>query len=523
LRLLTLPEHSRRAYLPLDPTIAQAMGGTGLVAVGDSRDGRTVLRSTNRVGAVRVGSGQEAVEVRVRPKIPIARLLWLLGYARNQAGWHEESFVGLAEERDLVPAVAVSFTAAAAHALAPGVLQGYRDTEEALQVLRGRFRESEQLRIRLGLAVPLEVRYDDYTIDIPENQILLSAALRLLRLPGVRRATLAALRRFTVALAGVAPLVPGRRAPDTLSTRLTQRYQPALRLARLILAGDSVEHPPGGVDAAGFVFNLDKVFEDWLFGVLRDALQMEYGGHVEDQHLVHLDDERGLDMYPDITWWAGEHCLAVADAKYKAPAGRPPREDIYQMLAYCTALGLSTGHLVYAAGYQGPPAYRIPRTDVTIAIHALDLSAPLHELRRQIDRFARSLHAEQAGAALSFTPRLASLREHPLVTTPGRDLRNDNVFVGGHDGKVQRFLDDDSGYLQWLATHRDGFVINTYRKPTGTYLVLHRATCRTISGTPAVGSRWTVDYAKFCGGRSELEAFARNEVGGEPRICGRCV
>lgn len=37
------------------------------------------------------------------------------------------------------------------------------------------------------------------------------------------------------------------------------------------------------------------------------------------------------------------------------------------------------------------------------------------------------------------------------------------------------FLDDGAGYLDWLTTHPDGFVLNTYRNPTPGYLMLHHA------------------------------------------------
>jgi 5-methylcytosine-specific restriction enzyme subunit McrC len=71
---------------------------------------------------------------------------------------------------DLVAAVGVSFLAAANRAPAAGVLQGYRVTDEALPVLRGRLRDADQLRGRLGQAMSLEVRNDDYTVDILKNQ-----------------------------------------------------------------------------------------------------------------------------------------------------------------------------------------------------------------------------------------------------------------------------------------------------------------------------------------------------------------
>ncbi|WP_309112724.1 hypothetical protein [Saccharothrix sp.] len=87
---------------------------------------------------------------------------------------------------------------------------------------------------------------------------------------------------------------------------------------------------------------------------------------------------------------------------------------------------------------------------------------------------------------------------------------------------MQTFMDDDAGYERWLAGHPDLFVVNAERTPRPSYLVLHRATCRTIGGTPARGARWTADYIKVCGSRVDLEAFAR-EVGGAARACGLCA
>lgn len=78
---------------------------------------------------------------------------------------------------------------------------------------------------------------------------------------------------------------------------------------------------------------------------------------------------------------------------------------------------------------------------------------------------------------------------------------------------MQRFVDDDHGYLNWLDHHPDGFVINTNRTPSASYLALHRASCGTITGTLARGKAFTGEYAKVCGERAELENFAR-QLGG---------
>jgi hypothetical protein len=87
---------------------------------------------------------------------------------------------------------------------------------------------------------------------------------------------------------------------------------------------------------------------------------------------------------------------------------------------------------------------------------------------------------------------------------------------------VQRFIDDDDGYLAWLAAHQDLFVLNAARHPTPAYLMLHRASCHTINGTPTRGTRWTGDYIKIGGARGELVDYARREVGGHTQQCGTC-
>lgn len=63
------------------------------------------------------------------------------------------------------------------------------------------------------------------------------------------------------------------------------------------------------------------------------------------------------------------------------------------------------------------------------------------------------------------------------------------------------YRDQEAAYRTWLAKHPDGWVLNTNRRPSNRYLILHRTSCHTISqyrqheGTEAfTGGR----YAKAC-------------------------
>lgn len=85
------------------------------------------------------------------------------------------------------------------------------------------------------------------------------------------------------------------------------------------------------------------------------------------------------------------------------------------------------------------------------------------------------------------------------------------------------FTDNDAGYLAWLNANPAGFVVNSLRTPSAGNLILHRATCGTITGTPTRGERWTGEWIKVCAAEPDaLRDWARRELGAEPISCGRC-
>jgi hypothetical protein len=86
----------------------------------------------------------------------------------------------------------------------------------------------------------------------------------------------------------------------------------------------------------------------------------------------------------------------------------------------------------------------------------------------------------------------------------------------------QVFEDDDNGYTDWIRTNPAGFVVNAQRNPKPDYLILHRASCRTISPTP--DKAWTRQYIKICStSREQLENWARRKIHGELHPCGLCA
>lgn len=376
--VVELVEHAVPVSVPLPDALGRALAALRIVdAAPDAyAPGRWSLRAGSKVGAVTLTApGHEgALTVRIRPKVPIARLFFLLGYSLDPSGAWRDGEVDVAERPDLLPALALAVERQVDRALRQGLLQGYRETEETSLVVRGRIREAEQIRRRFGAPLPVQVAYDEFTTDIAENRILRAAVERLLRLPGVEREVRRRLLHQRVRLADVGVLVRGRPLPVWRPSRLNARYHRALHLARAVLENASPEHGPGGVRIDGFLFDMNKLFEDFVTVALREALRgTGHRARFQDPHT--LDEAAAIRMRPDLVLYGPDRTpCAVADAKYKAerPGGYPDA-DLYQMLAYCTALGLRDGHLVYAKGNAGHAAHRVRHAGIVIHQHALDL------------------------------------------------------------------------------------------------------------------------------------------------------
>lgn len=69
------------------------------------------------------------------------------------------------------------------------------------------------------------------------------------------------------------------------------------------------------------------------------------------------------------------------------------------MLAYCTVLGLETGHLVYAQGEEAAGAVDIAGSPVRVVRHVLDLEAAPAQVLGQIAAIARGMADGLVGRA----------------------------------------------------------------------------------------------------------------------------
>ncbi len=336
----------------------------------------------------------DLIKMRTREGMKVARAKGRLrGKQPKLSARQEAHLVALHAAEGLVPVVARFLCHQAELALRQGPLKGYRTVEESSSILRGRLREADQLRRHHGRAIPIEIRHDDFTVNVPENQLLLAAIIRMAGVPRVREEHQHRLAALRAALVGVTIPERGAGPPPWHPNRLNLRYHGVLRLAEVILQATSPEHISGSLLANGFLFNLWKIFEDFVVAALAEELQTRHGGLPRD-YPCHLDQNCAVTMKPDLVWQVNGRPVAVVDAKYKPekPSGYPDA-DLYQVLAYCTALRLPHGHLVYAQGNAEPRRHVVQSSGIEIVCHALDLMLPPAKLLAQVGDIADELVA----------------------------------------------------------------------------------------------------------------------------------
>jgi 5-methylcytosine-specific restriction enzyme subunit McrC len=335
------------------------------------------LTSKGVVGAVRVAG----IDLVLHPHLPTGRVMWLVGYALKSPFVAPDAI--LTQDMNLLEAFADMYLRSLRHAMRRGLQMGYRTAEESLMTVRGRIRMADQARRHLGMVIPAEATYDDYTTDTGANRVLKSALRRLACMPihntSLRRRIAAATSAFTTVSD---TRFDARRLPSFAFTRLNEHYRAPLALAEIVLRSGSVEIEAGDVDTPGLLFDMWRIFQDFLFEGMRTHMPADLKWR--SQARLPLDDAANVELRPDLSLWAAERCIAVGDAKYKQ-TNHGKEDDLYQLLAYCIAAGLPAGTLVYADGPIDGVIHQVRHGGPQLEVIGIDLAAS----HRQIDAALR--------------------------------------------------------------------------------------------------------------------------------------
>ena len=361
--MCTLFEHEKKPFawdsrrLSALARLNQARGDDILLPAFD-RDGNPAVQATQYVGVVRLG----CETIQVLPKIyrpgtdavaeATRNLLHLLAMA-GDIPIREHALAPLLRRRsDWFEILSHLFATHLTEAWQRNVVRGYQACEDdASPTLRGRWRLAAQLR-RPERRHLFAVTYDEFTPDNPLNRVLRFVVERLWTLTrdSENRRVLSNLRAWMDEVT-LLPAVTAADARPDLLTRLHPSYVPLLNLARLFLDGGSLQLSGGSEEAFAFVFDMNRLFESFVFRFLHRhraailppdwqncALLPQSSGTTT--HLAHREGRDVFRLEPDIVLRSpGGAFPLLLDTKYKSltptdRAGGVSQADMYQMYAY---------------------------------------------------------------------------------------------------------------------------------------------------------------------------------------------
>lgn len=312
------------------------------------RDGRAVITADSHVGTVTLPSG---VQIDVRPKETVSRLLWALQYAFDTPVDSLNYETEFAEASSFFDTLAVLFGAELESVLDSGLHQDYVRRRTIEESVTGRIDVQRQLQRPTAVTTDFAVERDAHTTDVLLNRAVYAALRILLRLvvdPDLTnrlRHLEGRLRQFVT--------------PDNVSladverielSRLNDHYGALLSLTRTVLAREFFEDVRAGEQRSLALFvDMDDVFERIVERSFQNAAREVGRMTVERQASIPnvVDGPHAVSMRPDVLVRRDDGSpVVVADAKWKT--GSSSSGDVYQLTSYILGLKVP-GVLVYPA------------------------------------------------------------------------------------------------------------------------------------------------------------------------------
>ena len=195
-------------------------------------------------------------------------------------------------------------------------------------------------------------------------------------------------------------------------------------MSRLILRHWTIEAVRGDVRASGFLMDMNVVFQQFVMRALRSELRLSERAFRSDSRAAGTLDTTGRrQIRPDFSWWLGAQCVFAGDAKYKrADDGRVPSADLYQALAYATALNIPGALLAYAEG--APEVYDVRHSSKRLEVATVSLAGTIDDLRASIVGLAERVRRLRAKRCVSGAAQLSPNPERQANWRVGRRCKS---------------------------------------------------------------------------------------------------
>ncbi|WP_294306563.1 McrC family protein [Sphingomonas yabuuchiae] len=297
------------------------------------------------------------------------------------------------QQQTLLEILITRFVALAEDAVRRGMPRLYVAHADDLPALRGRLDPVRQFSALAGNPSRLACRYDVFSEDIALNQVM-KAAILCLRLLARSMANQRRLGELALVYADVATVARSQLRWDRIvPDRANARWQPLLRLARLILGDQFQNTTAGSADGFALLFDMNVLFERYVARLLAPiADEAGWTLHAQGGRKPCLTGENApkaglFETEPDLRLERDGRVAMIVDTKWKCladPAHEPKmcidQADIYQVMAYARVYGCNRLMLLYphhaGLGRAMPVDFTVTGSGapITLTVATLDIS-----------------------------------------------------------------------------------------------------------------------------------------------------
>jgi len=298
------------------------------------------IESNSYVGVVKLKDFQ----IIISPKISNLNLAKMIAIAYNLKSIEiQDKFSQLAvTDASISDIISLIFLKEAEKVYYQGLRKRYQEKEEAIASCRGKINFNKLAKNSFS-SVTLPCRYQELTVDIEENQIILAALKLLLSNTNNRKLK----KKLNILFSKIKDEVSLKPLSKELlskalnnSDRLNNNYKNLFKLVELLLSKEDFNLLGGqNRDFPGFLLDMNLLFERFLEKYFKKKLAPDI--KVKAQNSLEnkfKSANLSYNLIPDYQFFEAGKLVKIADAKYKNyQLKKVSPADLYQLTAYALA------------------------------------------------------------------------------------------------------------------------------------------------------------------------------------------
>lgn len=303
---------------------------------------RNRIQATNYVGFVKTKNHS----IQILPKIfgenqseIIRNLMFLLSYTKK-IKIKETDMNSLKAKNNIFEVFIYLFGKNLLEILKKDLFQNYKKEKDNKNYLKGKLLFNEHIKKNSFNKTKFYTEYDEFLEDNLLNQVFKATISKLLKITLVS-SNFKLLTECNLILNNVTlTKINYRETQNFRFNRLNKNFEDVYTLAISLLFGNSYQMVSENMKSYSFVFDMNKLFEEFVFEFMKNNFSNEFKIRTENPQERVFVEQPFFNLKPDITIFSNDECKLIIDTKYKHINTNPKdkygvsRNDVYQMFVY---------------------------------------------------------------------------------------------------------------------------------------------------------------------------------------------